>query len=144
MFFNLCRISVLLLLYPPLPPDLYFSMQLAQPVNTIRNEFTHERCAGRSSLQSRNFSSMGHSQYVKSPPALFSNCLQQMFMEDEVCLLQTVFFLWRFRSSFRWTKAVLWQMHVFTLLKIYLHLFIYCSPLGTFFFFFLDIFFFFF
>lgn len=140
MFFNLCRISVLLLLYPPLPPDLYFSMQLAQPVNTIRNEFTHERCAERSSLQSRNFSSMGHSQYVKSPPALFSNCLQQMFMEDEVCLLQTVFFLWRFRSSFRWTRAAMWQMHVFYA-SAYIYLFIYLlQPTWHFFFFPLEIF----
>lgn len=54
-FFYLCRISVLLLLYPPLPPDFYFSMLFAQPVNTIQNEFTSERCAGRSSLQSKNF-----------------------------------------------------------------------------------------
>lgn len=99
MFLIYAGYQFYLLVYPPLPPDLYFSMQLAQPVNTIRNEFTHERCAERSSLQSRNFSSMGQSRYVKSPPALFSNCLQQMFMEDEVGLLQTVFFLWRFRSS---------------------------------------------
>ncbi len=76
---------------------------------------------------------------VKSPPALFSNCLLQMFIEDEVCLLQTVFFLWRFSSSFRWTKAVLWQMRVFLCMFLhfwrftYIFLLFFCSPLGTFF-----------
>jgi len=46
------------------------SMLFAQPVNTIQNEFTPERCAGR--------------------------CLQQMLMEDEVGFLTFEVLQWQY------------------------------------------------
>lgn len=73
----------------------------------------------RTKFAVQKLSSMGHSQHVKSPPALFSNCLQQMYMEDGSLLTADCFlslfllFLWRFRSFFRWANTVLWQMCIF-------------------------------
>ncbi len=77
-------------------------------------------------MRSRNFSSKGHRQCVKSPPALFSNCLQQMFIEEEVCLLQTYILFYEDAvlpsdGLKQFCGRCFFSVPVFTLLKTYLH-----------------------
>ncbi len=88
-------------------------------------------------MRSRNFSSKGHRQCVKSPPALFSNGLQQMFIEEEVCLLQTdiLFYEDAVLPSDRLKQfcgRCFFFSCFYTSVDLHFSFYFFCSPHGTF------------